>query len=598
MPPKSKRKRSLEAAAERAREARKAKLEAEAVPEPDELLSTSPQPSTSVSEPIIMDEDSNLDPSFDPDKELAANPKLKLEQYIEEWVLSLDREDKISLGLFVSFHLEHLLNFTKTNAADYSGIMIGKSERTIRQWQTDFLEAGEIPDNKQGRYKRTGILWSSEKLNEKASAYVREHASVKGEANLTSITFCEWVNEDLLPNSNLEPGFPRKVSIDLAQRWLHRMGFEVLSPKKGMYIDGHEREDEVKERGIFLKKMAELGFVHPDNAPTPESARAYPCDVPLPSTETRDKTVFFFHDESTFNSNEDQHFQWGQKGEHMLRPKSKGSGIMVSDFIDERKGYLALTEEEHRKAVKNDSSIKQQARLLLEYGENREGYFTSEKFMAQVDIAVKIAEVKYPRSDNWKYVWIFDQSSCHKAMADDALDASKMNVKPGGMQPKMRTTMWAGKEQKMCYDNGTPKGMRAVLEERGINTETLIGPQMQVILSNHEDFKSEKPKVIHFLENKGHMALFLPKFHPEMNPIERVWAQSKRYTKAFCNYTLPSLRKTIPLGLDYVTLDNIVKFHRKARDYMFAYFEGHVAGPKLEAQVKSYKSHRRVGRHD
>ena len=31
----------------------------------------------------------------------------------------------------------------------------------------------------------------------------------------------------------------------------------------------------------------------------------------------------------------------------MLRPKSKGSGIMVSDFVDERQGYLALTEEEY-----------------------------------------------------------------------------------------------------------------------------------------------------------------------------------------------------------------------------------------------------------
>ena len=30
----------------------------------------------------------------------------------------------------------------------------------------------------------------------------------------------------------------------------------------------------------------------------------------------------------------------------MLRPKSKGSSIMVSDFVDEKNGYLALTNEE------------------------------------------------------------------------------------------------------------------------------------------------------------------------------------------------------------------------------------------------------------
>ena len=33
----------------------------------------------------------------------------------------------------------------------------------------------------------------------------------------------------------------------------------------------------------------------------------------------------------------------------MLKPKSKGSGIMVSDFINEHNGYLALSNEEHNR---------------------------------------------------------------------------------------------------------------------------------------------------------------------------------------------------------------------------------------------------------
>ena len=118
---------------------------------------------------------------------------------------------------------------------------------------------------------------------------------------------------------------------------------------------------------------------------------------------------------------------------------------------------------------------------------------------------------------------------------------------------------------------------------------------MQKILKNHDDFRNEKPRIVHFLEQKGHKALFLPKFHPELNPIERVWAQSKVYTKSHCKYTFPSLRNTIPVGLDSVSLENIRNYHRKARDYMFAYFQGFVAGPKLEEQIKLYKSHRRVG---
>lgn len=122
---------------------------------------------------------------------------------------------------------------------------------------------------------------------------------------------------------------------------------------------------------------------------------------------------------------------------------------------------------------------------------------------------------------------------------------------------------------------------------------------MRTILTNHDDFKNEKPKLCHYLESRGHVALHLPKFHPELNPIERVWAQSKQYTKAYCKYTLPSLCATIPHGLDLVKLDNIQNFHRKCRHYMFAYFEGHVAGSQLEEQVRKYKtaikSYRRIG---
>ena len=120
-------------------------------------------------------------------------------------------------------------------------------------------------------------------------------------------------------------------------------------------------------------------------------------------------------------------------------------------------------------------------------------------------------------------------------MADDALDASKMNVNPGAKQPVMCNTVRAGKEQKeMVFNLGIPKGMKAVLEERGINTQHLKGEQMQIILRNHDDFKNEQPKIIHLLQEEGYTAMFLAKFHPELNPIEHAWGQAKQYMKAYC----------------------------------------------------------------
>ena len=122
--------------------------------------------------------------------------------------------------------------------------------------------------------------------------------------------------------------------------------------------------------------------------------------------------------------------------------------------------------------------------------------------------------------------------SCHGAYAEDALNAYKMNAKPGGKQPKMRDTVWEGRPQSMVFSIYVPEGLIQVLKE-------------------------------HFLNNKGYACVFLPKFHCELNPIERVWAQAKRYTRAYCDYSVVGLRRNVPLALDTVTLDNIRNHYRK-----------------------------------
>ena len=44
--------------------------------------------------------------------------------------------------------------------------------------------------------------------------------------------------------------------------------------------------------------------------------------------------------------------------------------------------------------------------------------------------AVKIADVKYPWNDGYRVTWLFDQSICHNAYTDNALNAAHMNAKP------------------------------------------------------------------------------------------------------------------------------------------------------------------------
>ena len=47
------------------------------------------------------------------------------------------------------------------------------------------MEDREIFESKQGKYQRSGVMWSSEELNKKAARYIRENANVKGQLTLT-----------------------------------------------------------------------------------------------------------------------------------------------------------------------------------------------------------------------------------------------------------------------------------------------------------------------------------------------------------------------------------------------------------------------------
>ena len=179
---------------------------------------------------------------------------------------------------------------------------------------------------------------SNEEICKRASVYVRENAAPRGRPNLTASAFCHWVNNDLLPNSTLEPGFPRRVSVETARKWLHDLGFDVLQMSKGVFIDGHERPDVVESRDSFLRKMTECGFLRPDNAPTEEAAHALPTNIPHISQEEGEKCIVWFHDESAYNTTEDTHMLWGEKGKLPIKPKGKGSSIMVSEFIEEKDG--------------------------------------------------------------------------------------------------------------------------------------------------------------------------------------------------------------------------------------------------------------------
>lgn len=124
------------------------------------------------------------------------------------------------------YHLQHMFHFTKTKAAEFAGIMIGRSDRTVRQWQSEFHEHGEIKDSCQG----IGAAFCGEVRNSMTRLL---NSCVKGQPNMRAATFCLWVNDDLLPNITLEPGFPRRISVETAAKLLHRLSLRSYHQAKG-----------------------------------------------------------------------------------------------------------------------------------------------------------------------------------------------------------------------------------------------------------------------------------------------------------------------------------------------------------------------------
>jgi len=89
------------------------------------------------------------------------------------------------------------------------------------------------------------------------------------------------------------------------------------------------------------------------------------------------------------------------------------------------------------------------------------------------------------------------------AMAENALNVRKMNVNPGGEQKILRDN---GQTQKMYFMQSgkkVAKGLRLVLEERGIDKN---GGWMREVLS------LERSEIEKYLIKKGHIPTFLPKF--------------------------------------------------------------------------------------
>ncbi|KAJ7439156.1 hypothetical protein B0H11DRAFT_2254084 [Mycena galericulata] len=122
---------------------------------------------------------------------------------------------------------------------------------------------------------------------------------------------------------------------------------------------------------------------------------------------------------------------------------------------------------------------------------------------------------------------------------------------------------------------GIFKGMAVILKERGLHKEAKLKAQCQGfkcapgatgcccrrVLYNQPDFKKEKFLLEKVCEARGFRAMFLPKFHCELNFLEQCWGASKRvYRMNPVSSKEEDLERNVVAALDSVSLNVMRKY--------------------------------------
>lgn len=172
-----------------------------------------------------------------------------------------------------------------------------------------------------------------------------------------SLSLCVFFLEPLLRYlSHLGQAFPRfTVSKSVAYTIMTKIGWKFKTKGKGVFVDGHERDDVVKYRAAFIKRWFEEYAPHFDfeswlgvgDAAAGAAAEAVQgALLPMQEGEKEDEytIVPMFHDESTFYASDGRTRMWlpgsSAKGHNILTKKGLGKAFMISGFMCPCHPYL------------------------------------------------------------------------------------------------------------------------------------------------------------------------------------------------------------------------------------------------------------------
>ncbi len=446
----------------------------------------------------------------------------------------------------------------------------------------------KVPPTRKGEHSKVQSLLDNDDVVEEMSAWLRGRLSTTKDANSFKI-------EDLA--SFVREQWVVEVHVATLYRWMHRLNFQQKEPGSGLYFDRHEDGDVVAYRDAFCGRFFDYEKCLPEIMEVENKFSL------VWSVEEADRLVMVTHDESTTAYKDGKRRIWAHKENSPARFKSTGCCIMSSAFACACHGAFSTRK--------------------IEPGKGKDDYWTCDDLVGQFGEAIVEFRRLHPGMTG---LWMFDNSANHHKKFPGGLDASKLNVADGGanLVPFVKKGYFyldvpavseSGPKrikliQTMVNDDGSQKGLRSLLFERGLIDETnrlvggppdqgpLLKDGMADLLAKQPDFAEQLEWLQQIVKENGQLIDYYPKYHCELNWIERRWGWMKRYTREHCDFTLAGMRRIIAEAEAELPPEFNYKWERAARRYIDAYRPRPGVTTLTFAQVqwatKKYTSHRVV----
>jgi hypothetical protein len=171
--------------------------------------------------------------------------------------------------------------------------------RRVRALARHYQAFEELPVEKRGGEKNAHLWLHDEAVQSRTRNWLTSQETGK----VTPRRLQQALNEVIFPDLNIILKSP--LSERTARRWLLKLGWRRTVVRKGVYMDGHEREDVVKYRNeVFLPAMARFEA---------RMAKFEGSDLKQVDPVLEDgwkRMIALFHDECCFHANDEARSLW------------------------------------------------------------------------------------------------------------------------------------------------------------------------------------------------------------------------------------------------------------------------------------------------